>query len=48
MLDPEIKPENEEALYNDAMNIYATYLDPESVDFLNLPMYISQGMKQSN
>lgn len=48
MLNPEITPETEETLYNDAQNIYSTYLDPDSADFLNLPMYISNGMKQSN
>lgn len=47
MLNPEITPEIEETLYTDAQYIYTTYLDPESADFLNLPMYISQGMKQS-
>jgi hypothetical protein len=48
MLNPEMTPAIEETLYIDAKNIYCTYLDPESVDFLNLPIYISQGMKQSN
>lgn len=47
MLDPEITPANEETLYADALNIYSTYLDPESTDYLNLPSYISEGMKQS-
>ncbi|OXU20981.1 hypothetical protein TSAR_003479 [Trichomalopsis sarcophagae] len=47
MLNPEITPEIEETLYIDAQNIYTTYLDPESADFLNLPIYISQGMKQN-
>lgn len=47
MLNPEMTPETEESLYNDALNIYSTYLDSESADFLNLPGYISQGMKQS-
>lgn len=47
MLNPDMTQEIEETLYNDARNIYTTYLDPESADFLNLPMYISQGMKQS-
>lgn len=48
MLNPEMTPETEESLYNDALNIYSTYLDSESADYLNLPDYISQGMKQSN
>lgn len=47
MLNPEITPEIEETLYADAQNIYSTYLDPESTDFLNLPTHISQGMKES-
>lgn len=47
MLNPEMTPTTEETLYNDAKKIYTTYLDPESIDFLNLPMYISQGMKES-
>lgn len=47
MLNPEMTPEIEETLYSDALNIYTTYLDPQSPDHLNLPAYISQGMEQS-
>ncbi|XP_014206596.1 sorting nexin-14-like [Copidosoma floridanum] len=46
MLNPEITPELEKTLYADARSIYSTYLDSESPDFLNLPMYIAQGMKE--
>ncbi|XP_058798225.1 sorting nexin-14-like [Phymastichus coffea] len=46
MLNPEMTLMTEETLYNDAKKIYSIYLDPESIDFLNLPMYISQGMKE--
>lgn len=48
MLNPDMTPEIEETLYTDALNIYMTYLDARSPDHLNLPLYISQGMKQSN
>ncbi|KAL7288116.1 sorting nexin-14-like isoform X2 [Trichogramma pretiosum] len=46
LLNPDMKPEMEETLHAEALKIYSTYLDPEGPDFLNLPIYISQGMKQ--
>ncbi|KAJ8681663.1 hypothetical protein QAD02_017455 [Eretmocerus hayati] len=46
LLDPEMSVEAEQALYNDAKSIYSSYMDPESSDFLNLPINICEGMKQ--
>lgn len=47
MLNPEMTPEAEEALYVDVQNMYGMYLDSEGPEYLHLPRHISSGIKQS-
>lgn len=46
MLNPEMTRENEENLFIDAQNIYSTYLDPLSSEYVHLPWHICQGMQE--
>ncbi|XP_015120407.1 sorting nexin-14 [Diachasma alloeum] len=46
MLNPDVTPDLEEALYTDAQSIYSTYLDPQGPEYLHLPWHITQGMHQ--
>ncbi|XP_008560799.1 sorting nexin-14 [Microplitis demolitor] len=46
MLNPEITREIEENLYLDAQNIYSTYLDPNSSEYIHLPWHITLGLQQ--
>lgn len=47
MLNPEISVEAEKTLYNDAMNIYTTYLDPNGPECIRIPLSITQGIEES-
>ena len=46
-MDPDITQEIEQVLYADAQNIYNSYLDPESPDYVHLPLHVTEGMRQS-
>lgn len=41
-----MSPEAEEDLYVDVQNMYSTFLDPDSPEYLHLPQHISVGIKQ--
>lgn len=46
MLNPEMTPAIEEALFLDAQNIYSTYLTSDGPEYFHLPSHISKGMKE--
>lgn len=47
MLNPEMSANAEENLYMNVRNMYVTYLNPDSPEYLYLPLHISKGIQQS-
>ncbi|CAK9796439.1 Sorting nexin-14 [Anthophora plagiata] len=46
MLNPEMNSVAENSLFTDIQNMYATYLDPDGPEYINLPEDISIGIRQ--
>lgn len=47
MLNPDITSEIENALYDEVRNIYSSYLDTDSPDYVHLSQHVSEGIKNS-
>lgn len=47
IMNPEMTQDAEKVLHADAQSMYDSYLDPESPDYVHLPLHVSEGMRQS-